>query len=311
MTPPPPSERKSRLLGAGEIDVSFEFFPPKNDKMEQNLWTSIRRLEPLCPEFVSVTYGAGGSTRERTHNTVSRIVKETALRPAAHLTCVDASKDEVNQVAKDYWDAGVRHIVALRGDPPEGPGTAYKAHAGGYENAADLVAGLKNVAKFEISVAGYPETHPESQTVSADIENLKAKVDAGADRVITQFCFDNTHYLRFVEQARAAGIWVPITPGVVPIHSFRQVAGFAVRAGSNVPAWLARRFEGLEEDPSTSHLVAAAVATEQVMGLVDEGIKSFHFYTLNRADLVYAICHLLGLRPLKTAPLETRRTAAG
>ncbi len=311
MTPPPPSERKSRLLGAGEIDVSFEFFPPKNDKMEQNLWSAIRRLEPFCPEFVSVTYGAGGSTRERTHNTVARIVNETGLRPAAHLTCVNARKEEVDQVAQDYWDAGVRHIVALRGDPPEGPGTAYRAHPGGYENAADLVAGLKKVAKFEVSVAGYPETHPESQTVSADIENLKAKVDAGADRVITQFCFDNTHYLRFVEQARAAGIWVPIMPGIVPIHSFRQVAGFAVRAGSNVPAWLARRFEGLEEDPSTSHLVAAAVATEQVMGLVDEGIKSFHFYTLNRADLVYAICHLLGLRPLKTAPLATTHKAAG
>lgn len=308
---PPPSVRKSRLLGAGEIDVSFEFFPPKNDKMEQNLWDAIRRLEPLCPEFVSVTYGAGGSTRERTHNTVARIVNETGLRPAAHLTCVNATKEEVNQVAQDYWNAGVRHIVALRGDPPEGPGTAYKAHPGGYENAADLVAGLKKVANFEISVAGYPETHPESKTVGADIENLKAKVDAGADRIITQFCFDNTHYLRFVEQARAAGIWVPITPGVVPIHSFRQVAGFAVRAGSNVPAWLARRFEGLEEDPSTSHLVAAAVATEQVMGLVDEGIKSFHFYTLNRADLVYAICHLLGLRPLKTAPLEKVHKAVG
>jgi len=311
MTPPAPSERKSRLLGTGEIDVSFEFFPPKNDKMEQNLWTAIRRLEPFCPEFVSVTYGAGGSTRERTHTTVSRIVDETGLRPAAHLTCVDASKEEVDQVARDYWQAGVRHIVALRGDPPQGPGTAYQSHPGGYENAADLVAGLKKVAKFEVSVAGYPETHPESQTVSADIENLKAKVDAGADRVITQFCFDNTHYLRFVEQARAAGIWVPIMPGVVPIHSFRQVAGFAVRAGSNVPAWLARRFEGLEEDPNTSHLVAAAVATEQVMGLVDEGIKSFHFYTLNRADLVYAICHLLGLRPLKTAPLEPAHKAAG
>ena len=306
-----PSERKSRLLGAGEIDVSFEFFPPKNEKMEQNLWAAIGRLAPLCPEFVSVTYGAGGSTRERTHNTVARLVDETALRPAAHLTCVDATKDEVNAVAKGYWDAGVRHIVALRGDPPAGPGTDYQAHPGGYENAADLVAGLKKIAKFEVSVAGYPETHPESQTIAADIENLKAKVDAGADRIITQFGFDNTHYLRFVEHARAAGIWVPITPGVVPIHNFRQVAGFSVRAGANVPAWLARRFEGLEQDPTTTHLVAAAVATEQVMGLVDEGIKSFHFYTLNRADLVYAICHLLGLRPLNAEPLETPAKAAG
>lgn len=307
---PMPQERKSRLLGSGEIDVSFEFFPPKNSKMEQTLWSAIGRLAPLCPEFVSVTYGAGGSTRERTHNTVARIVKETALRPAAHLTCVNASKEEVDKVARDYWNAGVRHIVALRGDPPEGPGTAYQPHPGGYANAAELVAGLKDIGNFEVSVAGYPESHPESQTVSADLENLKAKVDAGADRVITQFAFDNTYFLRFVEQARAAGIWVPIIPGIVPIHSFRQVAGFAVRAGAHVPAWLARRFEGLDEDPHTSHLVAAAVATEQVMDLVDEGIKSFHFYTLNRADLVYAICHLLGLRPLNVAPLEDRRQAA-
>ena len=307
----PPTERKSHLLGAGEIDVSFEFFPPKNEKMERNLWSAIRRLEPFCPEFVSVTYGAGGSTRERTHNTVARIVNETALRPAAHLTCVNATKEEVNTVAKGYWDAGVRHIVALRGDPPKGPGTDCSVHPGGYKNAADLVVGLKDVANFEISVAGYPETHPESKSITADIENLKAKVDAGADRVITQFSFDNTHYLRFVEQARAAGIWVPITPGIVPIHNFRQVAGFAVRAGSTVPAWVARRFEGLDEDLTTSHLVAAAVATEQVMDLVDQGTKSFHFYTLNRADLVYAICHLLGLRPLKSAPLETPAKAVG
>lgn len=303
------SERKSRLLGAGEIDVSFEFFPPKSEKMERDLWTSIKRLAPLCPEFVSVTYGAGGSTRERTHATVSKIMKETGLRPAAHLTCVNASKDEVNAVARDYWNAGVRHIVALRGDPPQGPGTGYQPHPGGYKNAADLVAGLKDIAGFEISVAGYPERHPESPTIAADIENLKAKVDAGADRIITQFGFDNTHYLRFVERARAAGIWVPITPGIVPIHNFRQVAGFAIRAGASVPAWLARRFEGLDEDKTTTYLVAAAVATEQVMDLVDEGVKAFHFYTLNRADLVYAICHLLGLRPLKEKPLEARAAA--
>ncbi len=302
-------EKKSRLLGAGEIDVSFEFFPPKTDKMEEQLWASIKRLEPLAPEFVSVTYGAGGSTRERTHATVSRIIKETALRPAAHLTCVNATKEEVNEVARAYWTAGVRHIVALRGDPPDGVGSTYQPHPGGYINAADLVAGLKKIAPFEISVGGYPEKHPESPTLQADIDNLKAKVDAGADRIITQFGFDNTHYLRFLERARAAGIWVPITPGMVPIHNFRQVAGFAVRAGASVPAWLARRFEGLENDPATTHLVAAAVATEQAMDLVDEGIKSFHFYTLNRADLVYAICHLLGLRPLKTAPLEMRRAA--
>lgn len=306
---PPANERKSRLLGAGEIDVSFEFFPPKTEKMEGALWESVTRLAPLAPEFVSVTYGAGGSTRERTHATVTRILNETALRPAAHLTCVDATREEVDAVARAYWDAGVRHIVALRGDPAGGVGQHYTPTPGGYVNAADLVAGLKKIANFEISVGGYPEKHPESPSLTSDIENLKAKVDAGADRIITQFGFDNTHYLRFLERARAAGIWVPITPGVVPIHNFRQVAGFAVRAGAGVPAWLARRFEGLDDDPATTHLVAAAVATEQVMDLVDQGIKSFHFYTLNRADLVYAICHLLGLRPLKVAPLEGRKAA--
>jgi len=303
-------ERKSRLLGAGEIDVSFEFFPPKTEKMEEQLWNAINRLAPLAPEFVSVTYGAGGSTRERTHATVSRIVRETALRPAAHLTCVNATQDEVNEVARAYWAAGVRHIVALRGDPADGVGKAYQPQPGGYENAAALVAGLKKIAPFEVSVAGYPEKHPESLTMQADLDNLKAKVDAGADRIITQFGFDNTHYLRFLERARAAGIWIPITPGLVPIHNFRQVAGFAVRAGASVPAWLARRFEGLENDPTTTHLVAAAIATEQALSLVDEGVRSFHFYTLNRADLVYAICHLLGLRPLTVAPLEQKRVAA-
>jgi methylenetetrahydrofolate reductase (NADPH) len=291
------SERKSRLLGADEIDVSFEFFPPKTEKMEEALWSCIERLAPLHPEFVSVTYGAGGSTRERTHNTVVRLVNETALKPAAHLTCVAASKDEIDSVARDYWNEGVRHIVALRGDPVGGPGTKYQPQADGYINAADLVAGLKRIAPFEVSVAGYPEKHPESPTFAADMDNLKAKVDAGADRIITQFSFDNTHYLRFLERARAAGIWVPITPGIVPIHNFKQVAGFAARTGASMPSWLARRFDGLEEDPATSHLVAAAVATEQAMDLVDEGVKKFHFYTLNRADLVYAICHLLGLRP--------------
>ena len=303
------TEKKSRLLGAGDIDVSFEFFPPKTEKMEDLLWSAVKRLAPLAPEFVSVTYGAGGSTRERTHATVARIVNETALRPAAHLTCVNATKEEVDEVARAYWAAGVRHIVALRGDPPEGVGTKYQPHPSGYQNAADLVAGLKKIAGFEVSVAGYPEKHPESPTIAADMDNLKAKVDAGADRIITQFGFDNTHYLRFLERARAAGIWIPITPGLVPIHNFRQVAGFAVRAGASVPAWLARRFEGLDDDPQTTHLVAAAVATEQALGLVDEGIRSFHFYTLNRADLVYAICHLLGLRPLKVAPLEKRQAA--
>lgn len=294
-------ERKSRLLGAGEISVSFEFFPPKSEQMEKTLWSSIERLEPLRPEFVSVTYGAGGSTRERTHTTVQRIVDETALRPAAHLTCVDATTAEVDAVAKDYWDAGVRHIVALRGDPAAGAGSAYQPTPGGYANAAELVAGLKNVGDFEISVAGYPETHPESGSVDADIDNLKRKVDAGADRIITQFVFDNAHYLRFLERARAAGIWVPITPGIVPIHNFKQVSGFAAKTGATMPKWMERRFEGLNTDPQTSHLVAASVATEQAMDLVDEGIKKFHFYTLNRADLVYAICHLLGIRPARRA----------
>lgn len=295
------NERKSKLLGSGDIVVSFEFFPPKTEKMEETLWSSISRLAPLRPEFVSVTYGAGGSTRERTHATVTRLLRETELKPAAHLTCVDATKEEVDAVAKAYWDEGVRHIVALRGDPADGAGTKYEPHEGGYKNAADLVAGLKKIGNFEISVAGYPEKHPESASVEADIENLKAKVDAGADRIITQFGFDNTYFLRYLERARAAGIWVPISPGIVPIHNFKQVANFAKRAGASVPSWLARRFEGLEEDSATTHLVAAAVATEQVMDLVDEGIKKFHFYTLNRADLVYAICHLLGLRSAKMA----------
>jgi len=290
-------ERRSRLLGDGDINVSFEFFPPKTEKMEEALWASIRRLEPLRPKFVSVTYGAGGSTRERTHNTVARLAKETALVPAAHLTCVAATKGEVNEVASAYKQAGVKHIVALRGDPSEGVGTRYVPHAGGYANAAELVAGLKDVGGFEISVAGYPEQHPESGTIASDLDNLKAKVDAGASRVITQFFFDNAHYLRFLEAARAKGIWAPIVPGIVPIHNFKQVAGFAGRCGATIPSWMARRFDGLDADVQTTHLVAAAVAAEQVMDLVDQGIRQFHFYTLNRADLVYAICHLLGLRP--------------
>lgn len=302
-------ERKSRLLGSGEIDVSFEFFPPKTEKMEQALWKSVERLAPLRPEFVSVTYGAGGSTRERTHNTVARIVKQTDMHAAAHLTCVDATKEEVDEVARAYWNAGIRHIVALRGDPAAGVGTRYEPTPGGYANAAELTSGLKKIANFEISVGGYPEKHPESASVDTDIENLKAKVDAGADRIITQFVFDNEHYLRFLERARAAGIWVPITPGIVPIHNFKQVSGFALKTGATIPAWLTRRFEGLDDDPTTSHLVAAAVATEQAMDLVDEGVKKFHFYTLNRADLVYAICHLLGIRPLKTPDVDTSAAA--
>jgi methylenetetrahydrofolate reductase (NADPH) len=299
--------RRSRLLGDGDISVSFEFFPPKTEKMEEALWVAIRRLEPLRPRFVSVTYGAGGSTRERTHATVARLVRETDLVPAAHLTCVRATTAEIDAVAQSYKAAGVRHIVALRGDPPEGAGTRYVPHPGGYANAAALATGLKRIGNFEISVAGYPEKHPDSPTVAADLDNLRAKIDAGASRVITQFFFDNAHYLRFLEAARAHGIWAPIVPGIVPIHNFRQVAGFAGRCGATMPSWLARRFDGLDDDPPTTHLVAAAVAAEQVMDLVDQGIRQFHFYTLNRADLVYAICHLLGLRPhLRTgaAPAE-------
>lgn len=297
-------ERKSRLLGAGEIDVSFEFFPPKTEAMEKSLWSSIRRLQPMCPEFVSVTYGAGGSTRERTHNTLARLLRETELKPAAHLTCVDASKDEVNSVAESYWDIGVRHIVALRGDPASGVGQRYEPTPGGYANAAELTRGLKEIANFEISVAGYPEQHPESGSWQADLDNLKAKVDSGADRIITQFVFDQDNYLRYLERVRAAGIWLPVTPGIIPIHNFPQVANFARKTGASIPAWLEHHFEHLDDDPGTTQLVAAAVATEQVMHLADNGVKKFHFYTLNRADLVYAICHMLGIRP---RPSEAHR----
>ena len=295
-----PRERRSRIVGRGDIDVSFEFFPPKTDKMEEALWASVRRLEPLGPGFVSVTYGAGGSTRERTHNTVARLASETSLKAAAHLTCVNATRAEVDDVVRAYQAAGIRHIVALRGDPPAGVGSRYEPHPGGYAQAADLVAGVKRIGGFEVSVGGYPEMHPESPNFDADIDHLKAKVDAGADRIITQFFFDNAHYLRFLERVRARGIWCPVLPGIVPIHNFKQVSGFAGKTGTSIPAWLARRFEGLDDDPQTTHLVAAAVAAEQVLDLVDEGVRQFHFYTLNRADLVYAICHLLGLRSQTT-----------
>ncbi|MEM7774471.1 MAG: methylenetetrahydrofolate reductase [NAD(P)H] [Pseudomonadota bacterium] len=298
------TERKSRTLAAGEIAVSFEFFPPKSDKMEQALWAAIARLSPLEPTFVSVTYGAGGSTRERTHATVARLVRETDLAPAAHLTCVGASRGEVDDVIRAYWDAGVRHIVALRGDPPGGVGTAYEPHPDGYANAAELTAGIKRIAPFEVSVGGYPEVHPESESAAACIDNLKAKIDAGADRVITQFFFDNAHYLRFVDDAVTAGIQCPIVPGIVAIHNFKQVANFAEKTGASVPAWLAQRFRGLEDDPATSNLVAAAVAAEQVTDLVDRGVTDIHFYTLNRAELVYAICQLLSIRPHVPVPYK-------
>jgi len=290
---------KRRILGRGDINVSFEFFPPKSDAMEETLWRSIRRLEPLRPEYVSVTYGAGGSTRERTHATVGRILRETTLKPAAHLTCVSATREDVDEVIRDYWDLGVRHIVALRGDPPGGVGERYEPTPGGYINAADLVSGIKKIAPFEISVACYPEKHPESPSVEADIDMLKEKIDAGATGAISQFFFDNEVYFRFLDRVLAAGITVPIVPGLIPIHNFRQASRFAERSGASMPDWIGHRFEGLDDDQETRHLVAATVVAEQVMGLVDQGLTEFHFYTLNRADLVYAICHLLGLRPAK------------
>jgi methylenetetrahydrofolate reductase (NADPH) len=293
------TEPKSRLLGRGTIDVSFEFFPPKTAAMEETLWRSIRRLEPLRPNYVSVTYGAAGTTRERTHATVARILRETTLKPAAHLTCVASTKAEMDEIIRDYWDLGVRHIVALRGDPPGGVGERYEPTPGGYINAADLTKGIKAIAPFEVSVACYPEKHPESPSIEADLDMLKAKIDAGATTAITQFFFDNDVFFRYLDRVRAAGIAIPIVPGVIPIHNFKQCSGFAAKSGASVPDWLGRRFEGLDDDQETRHLVAAAVAAEQVLGLVDQGIAEFHFYTLNRADLVYAICHLLGFRPAK------------
>lgn len=280
------------------IGVSFEFFPPKNEDMEAALWTSIERLAPLCPSFVSVTYGAGGSTRERTHATVQRLLAETALRPAAHLTCVAACRRDVDDVVEDYRRLGVRRIVALRGDSAGGLGTGYQPHPDGYATSADLVSGIKRVApEMDVAVSAYPEMHPESRSLEADLDVLRAKVDAGASQAITQFFFDNDVYSRYLDRVRAAGIGIPIVPGIVPVHNFRQIAAFATRAGAGVPTWLAERFAGLENDAPTRQLVAAAVAAEQVFDLVDRGVTDFHFYTMNRADLVYAICHLLGLRP--------------
>jgi methylenetetrahydrofolate reductase (NADPH) len=302
-----PQQRLSRFArqaGERRIHVSFEFFPPKTEEMEKTLWEAIARLAPLSPAFVSVTYGAGGSTRERTHATVKRILAETALVPAAHLTCVAAECREVDQVIRGYCDAGVRHIVALRGDPTGGVGQRYAPHPGGYANAAELVAGIKRIADVEVSVSAYPERHPDSATVDADIDMLKAKVDAGASRAITQFFFENDLYFRYLERVRARGIAIPVVPGLLPVQNFRQAKSFAERCGASVPQWLADRFDGLENDVATRKLIAAAVAAEQVLDLVDRGVNEFHFYTMNRADLVYAICHLLGLRP------DTEREAA-
>ena len=280
------------------INVSFEFFPPKTEEMEKSLWEAIGRLAPLAPNFVSVTYGAGGSTRERTHSTVRRIVNETALTPAAHLTCVAATKAEINAVIGAYKDAGVRHIVALRGDPTGGIGEKYAPHPGGYQNAADLVGGIRRLADIEVSVSAYPEKHPDSPSVQADIDMLQAKVDAGATRAMTQFFFENDKYFDYLDKVRARGIYIPIVPGILPVQNFKQMKGFAERCGTSVPRWLAERFDGLDDDAATRKLIAAAVAAEQVLDLVERGVTDFHFYTMNRADLVYAVCHLLGLRPV-------------
>jgi methylenetetrahydrofolate reductase (NADPH) len=301
------SEARGRLAADPVIDfdagpprVSFEFFPPKTAEMEERLWAVITRLEPLGPRFVSVTYGAGGSTRERTHSTVRRIRSETRLEPAAHLTCVAATCAEIDAVAEDYWTAGVRHIVALRGDPPVG-GEPYRAYPGGYAYATDLVAGLKRVADFEISVAAYPETHPEAASAEHDLDNLRRKIDAGASRAITQYFFDVELYLRFRDRAVVRGISVPIVPGILPVTNYAQVRKFSAACGATIPTWMEGHFAGLDDDPDTRRLVAASIAAEQCRRLHAEGVHEFHFYTLNRADLIVAICHLLGVRATKPA----------
>jgi len=282
------------------IQVSFEFFPPADAKMEATLWDSLQRLAPLRPRFVSVTYGADGSTRERTHHVVTRVLRETSLTPAPHLTCVGADREHILDIARDYWRAGVRHVVALRGDPPQGTG-AYQPHAGGFAYAVDLVRGLRSVGDFEISVAAYPETHPEAPNPAFDLDNLKAKLDAGATRAITQFFFDPELYLRFRDRCAAAGIHAPLVPGILPITRFPQLLRFAGRCGASVPQWLHHRFDGLDDDADTRRMIAASVAIAQVEALTREGVREFHFYTLNRAELTYAICHALGVR---AAPSE-------
>jgi len=280
-----------------DASVSFEFFPPKSDRMEEKLWACIERLQPLAPSYVSVTYGAGGSTRERTHATVTRIRRETDLEPAAHLTCVGATRAEIDAIARQYWTDGIKHIVALRGDPVDGIEGVYAPHPGGYAYAEDLVLGLRGIADFEISVAAYPETHPQAASAEADLDNLKRKIDAGATRAITQSFFDVEVFLNFVERARKTGITVPIVPGILPVTNFTRVQEFSAQTGTSVPTWMADLFDGLDDDPETRKLVAASVAAEQCRVLYDNGIKDFHFYTLNRADLTYAICHILGVRP--------------
>ncbi len=278
------------------LKVSFEFSPPKTPEAEESLWQAIRRLEPLGPEFVSVTYGAGGSTRERTHRTVLRMLNETALKPAAHLTCVDASRAEVDAVIADYWRAGIRHIVALRGDPPGQIGGAYAPRDDGYANATELSAGIAAVAPFEVSVGLYPQVHPESPSAAHDIEVLKAKIDAGATRAITQFFFDVDGFLRFIEAVRKAGVTIPISAGIMPVTNFKGLKKMAAPCRIALPDWLGNLFEGLDKDPETRRLIAGSVAAEMCARLEEEGFDDFHFYTLNRADLVYAICRVLGVR---------------
>jgi methylenetetrahydrofolate reductase (NADPH) len=290
-----PSRQISKARPA--LKISFEFFPPKTDVMEERFWESIGKLAPLHPRFVSVTYGAGGTTRERTLRMVAKVKADTGVDAAAHLTCVGASRGEVDDVVRGFQAAGISRIVALRGDPPEGIGQPFTPHPEGYRNAAELVEGICKLGEFDISVAAYPEKHPQSPSWEADIDNLKRKIDAGATRAITQMFFNNNDYLRFVDRARKAGITAPIVPGIQPIHSFKQISGFAARCGASIPDWLAERFEGLEEDPETHALVAAAVAAEQVVELLDEGVTEFHFYTLNRSNLVLALARLLGVRP--------------
>ncbi len=288
---------------AGDAQVSFEFFPPKTEKMEETLWSAVQTLEPLGPRFVSVTYGAGGSTRERTHATVARIQRETAIPAAAHLTCVEASRDEIREVAESYWVAGVRHIVALRGDPPVA-GTRFAPHPDGYASAAELVAGLKEIAPFEISVAAYPEMHPEAASGQADLDNLKRKLDAGANRAITQFFFSPDAFFRFRDRAVEAGIDAEIVPGILPVSNVAQTRKFAAMCGAAIPPWMDRLFEGLDDHPAARQLVAATVSAELCRRLYAGGVRHFHFYTLNRAELSYAICHLLGLRPKTNARVE-------
>lgn len=288
--------------------VSFEFFPPKTEKMQETLWRSVKRLEPLNPNFVSVTYGAGGSTRERTHLLLKRLIDETSLKPAAHLTCVDASRDAVNGVVQDYLDIGVSHIVALRGDSPDSDGV-FRPHPDGYHNAIDLVSGLRNLAgpeALDITVAAYPEMHPASPSLIADLDNLKAKIDAGATRAITQFFFEVDTYFRFKDHCLSCGIDIPIIPGILPVTNVKSLKNFAATCGADVPTWMGDLFEGLDALPDTRALVAASVAGEMCRRLYDGGVRDFHFYTLNRAELTHAVCHMLGHR----APLQSYGEAA-